>query len=71
MERPLLEVEDFELIARANREDLPDLVGQVEPRVVLLSHREEDSRNWFAAQIHARHPKIKVVQPRPGIAVEV
>jgi Cft2 family RNA processing exonuclease len=65
------EVEDFDLTAHANREDLLDFVGQVEPRVVLLSHGEEDSRNWFAAQIHARHPKIKVVQPKPGVAVEV
>ena len=65
------EVEDFDLTAHANREDLLDLVGQVEPRVVLLSHGEDDSRDWFAAQIHARHPKIKVIQPKPGVAVEV
>ena len=65
------EVEDFDLTAHANREDLLDLVGNVEPRVVLLSHGEEDSLNWFAAQIHARHPKIKIIQPKPGEAVEV
>jgi Cft2 family RNA processing exonuclease len=65
------EVEDFDLTAHANREDLLDLVGKVEPRVVLLSHGEDDSREWFTAQIHARYPKIKVVVPKPGIAVEV
>jgi Cft2 family RNA processing exonuclease len=65
------EVEDFDLTAHANREDLLDLVGNVEPRIVLLSHGEEDSLNWFAAQIHARHPKIKIIQPKPGEAVEV
>jgi len=65
------EVENFDLTAHANREDLLDLVGNVEPRVVLLSHGEEDSLNWFAAQIHARHPKIKIIQPKPGEAVEV
>jgi hypothetical protein len=46
-------------------------VGEVEPRVVLLSHGEEDSLRWFTAQINARYPKIKVVQPKPGVAVEV
>jgi len=39
--------------------------------VVLLSHGEENSRQWFAEQIRARHPKIKVVQPGPGETVEV
>jgi Cft2 family RNA processing exonuclease len=65
------EMEDFDLTAHANREDLLDFVGKVEPRVVLLSHGEEDSLNWFTAQIHARYPKIKVVHPKPGVAVEV
>ena len=65
------EVGDFDLTAHSNREDLLDFVGEVEPRVVLLSHGEEDSRQWFAEQIHARHPKIKIVQPQPGEAVEV
>jgi len=65
------EVQDFDLTAHADRSDLLDFVGEVEPRVVLLSHGEEDSRNWFAQQIHARHPRIKVIQPTPGEAVEV
>ena len=65
------EVEDFDLTAHANREDLLDLVGKVEPRSVLLSHGEADSLTWFTAQIHARYPKIKIVQPKPGVAVEV
>ena len=65
------EVEDFDLTAHANRDDLLDFVGEVEPRVVLLSHGEDDSRQWFAEQIHARYPKIKIIQPKPGEAVEV
>ena len=65
------EVEDFDLTAHANRDDLLDFVGEVEPRVVLLSHGEDDSRNWFAEQIHARYPKIKIIQPKPGEALEV
>jgi Cft2 family RNA processing exonuclease len=67
----LCEVQDFDLTAHADRNDLLDFVGEVEPRAVLLSHGEEDSRKWFAEQIHARHPKIKVIQPTPGEAVEV
>src|SRR5208283_3213107 len=67
----LCRIEDFDLTAHANRRDMLDFVGEVEPRVVLLNHGDEDSRNWFQHQIHARHPKIKILQPKPGEAVEV
>jgi Cft2 family RNA processing exonuclease len=67
----LCEVGEFDLTAHANRDDLLDLVGRVEPRAVLLGHGEADSRNWFEEQIRTRHPKIKVIQPKPGERVEV
>lgn len=65
------EVRDFDLTAHANREELLDFVGQVNPRVVLLGHGNEESRQWFEDQIRTRHPKIKVIQPEPGKSVEV
>jgi Cft2 family RNA processing exonuclease len=60
------EVEDFDLTAHANRNDLLDFVGQVEPRTVVLGHGEEESKNWFEAQIRERFPRVKVIQPKPG-----
>jgi Cft2 family RNA processing exonuclease len=65
------EVEDFDLTAHANRDDLLDFVGEVDPRVVLLSHGEDGSRQWFTEQIQARYPRIKVLVPKPGEALEV
>ncbi|PWU21293.1 MAG: MBL fold metallo-hydrolase [Verrucomicrobia bacterium] len=65
------EVQEFDLTAHANRNDLLDFVGEVEPRAVLLSHGEDDSRNWFEQQIKQRFPRTKVVQPKPGEWVEV
>jgi Cft2 family RNA processing exonuclease len=65
------ELEDFDLTAHANREDLLDFVGRVSPHTVLLGHGDEVSRVWFEQQIRARHPKIKVIQPSPGQSVEV
>jgi Cft2 family RNA processing exonuclease len=65
------EVEEFDLTAHANREELLDFVGQAEPRAVLLGHGGDDSRQWFEAQIRARRPKIKIIQPQPGKTVEV
>jgi Cft2 family RNA processing exonuclease len=65
------DVQDFDLTAHANRDDLLDFVGQVSPRAVLLGHGGDDSRKWFDEQIRARHPKIKIIQPQPGKTVEV
>lgn len=65
------EVQEFDLTAHANRQDLLDFVGRVEPRVVLLGHGQEKSRHWFEEQIRARYPKIKIIQPEPGKIVEV
>jgi Cft2 family RNA processing exonuclease len=65
------EVQDFDLTAHANREDLLDFVGQVSPRAVLLGHGGEDAQAWFAEQIRGRWPKIKIVQLPPGKTVMV
>jgi Cft2 family RNA processing exonuclease len=65
------DVQDFDLTAHANREDLLDFVGQVSPRAVLLGHGGDDSRQWFEEQIRIRHPKIKIIQPQPGKSVAV
>ena len=65
------EIGDFDLTAHANRDELLGFVGEVEPRAVLLSHGQDNSRNWFEDQIRRRHPKIKVIQPKPGESVEV
>jgi Cft2 family RNA processing exonuclease len=65
------EVEDFDLTAHANRDELMDLVARISPRVVVLGHGDEVSRQWFEEQIRSRWPKIRVVQPDPGKSIEV
>jgi Cft2 family RNA processing exonuclease len=65
------EIDDFDLTAHAIREDLLDFVGQVDPHTVLLGHGDAESRAWFEQQIKARHPKVRVIQPQPGLSVEV
>jgi Cft2 family RNA processing exonuclease len=57
------EIDDFDLTAHANRDDLLDFVGQVNPRVVYLGHGDEASRLWFEEQIRARHPRMTIKQP--------
>jgi Cft2 family RNA processing exonuclease len=64
------DVQDFDLTAHANRDELLAFVGQVSPRAVVLGHGEPDSRQWFEGEIRARYPKIKVFQPEPGGSLE-
>ena len=64
------EVDNFDLSAHANRDELLDFVGQVSPHTVILGHGDESARQWFEQQIHARWPKIKIHQPQPGKVIE-
>jgi Cft2 family RNA processing exonuclease len=63
------ELEEFDLTAHANREELLDFVGRVSPRAVVLGHGEPLARQWFAEQLRVRHPKIQVLQLDPGASV--
>jgi Cft2 family RNA processing exonuclease len=65
------EIQDFDLTAHASRESLLDFVGQVSPRAVLLGHGDLAARQWFEEQIRERHPQMKIIQPAPGLSIEV
>jgi Cft2 family RNA processing exonuclease len=65
------DLQDFDLTAHANRDDLLDFVSQVAPRTVLLGHGGDEARRWFEERIRQRHPKMKIIQPQPGRAVEI
>jgi Cft2 family RNA processing exonuclease len=65
------ELEQFDLTAHAQREDLLNFVATVAPRTVILGHGSDASRAWFARQILTRHPHMKILQPGAGESVEV
>ena len=64
------DIREFDLTAHANREELLDFVGQVNPKAVVLGHGESDARAWFQDQIRQRHPRVRVFDPEPGTSVE-
>jgi Cft2 family RNA processing exonuclease len=64
------DVQEFDLTAHAQREDLLQFIGRVSPHTILLGHGEGDSRQWFEAQIRANYPKMRVIQPQPGLSAE-
>jgi len=59
-------IEDFDLTAHANREELLEFVGRVSPRAVFLGHGDDASRGWFEQEIRERWPRMKIIQPEPG-----
>jgi len=65
------ELEQFDLTAHANREDLLDFVGEVSPRVVVLMHGDALAQAWFEDQIRTRYPKIRTLKPGPGETIKV
>ncbi len=65
------EVDDFDLTAHANREELVDFVEQVSPRCVILGHGEPESKAWFEETLRQRYPSITVLNPAPGQSLTV
>jgi Cft2 family RNA processing exonuclease len=63
------DLEDFDLTAHANRNELLEFVGRVAPRAVLLGHGDDLARGWFEAEIRERWPNMKIYQPQPGRAL--
>ncbi len=64
------QMEDFDLTAHANRDELVGLVETVDPKLVILGHGDGPARAWMATEIRRRYPRVKVVEPGPGESVE-
>lgn len=58
-------VERFELSGHADRDELLEFALQTEARCVVLTHGDPPARAWFAQQIAAQAPAIKVLDPIP------
>jgi Cft2 family RNA processing exonuclease len=65
------QVEDFDLTAHANRQDLLQFATEMKPKAIVLGHGDVAARAWFAQQLKQRLPRTKVYQPGPGETVEI
>ena len=63
-------MEEYDLTAHANRDELLSFVGKVDPKVVILGHGEPASKEWFAEQIRSKYPRTKVLTTKPGEPLE-
>jgi Cft2 family RNA processing exonuclease len=64
-------MEEYDLTAHANREELLGFVGTVKPKTVVLGHGEPASKAWFAEQIRSKYPDTQVLSPKPGERVDL
>lgn len=64
-------VERFHMSGHADREELLSYVADVGPKTVYLTHGDPPAREWFAEVIPTRVPGVRVVNPTPGVTVEV
>ncbi len=62
---------EFDLTAHANRDELVDFVGRVDPKTVILTHGESDSVAWFKKTIEETYPKVQVKLIGPGESLEL
>lgn len=63
-------LQDFDLTAHANRDELVDFVEKVNPKKVILGHGDPEACDWFAATLKKRFPKLIVQCPGPGESVQ-
>lgn len=65
------EVEKFRLTGHSHREDLLELVDEVQPRNLLLVHGEPDARMWIANQVESMDNSIRILMPEESKLVEL
>ena len=64
-------IENFDLTAHADRDGMLEFALGADPRAIVLTHGDADSRAWYEEQFRTRRPKVKIFQPKPGEAIDV
>jgi Cft2 family RNA processing exonuclease len=56
-------IERFDLSGHADRDELLQAAINLNPRIIVLTHRNEDSRNWFFDELLSNVPHVTVLTP--------
>ncbi len=64
-------VAHYNLSGHTTRERMLEFVHEIEPRIAVLTHGDEDAREWFLDEFAIQFPKMKVVNPNPGEEIRV
>jgi Cft2 family RNA processing exonuclease len=61
----------YDLSSHADRRELLDFALRVDPRVIILTHGDEEARNWFMDELLDIAPHIGIESPRPGESITI
>jgi Cft2 family RNA processing exonuclease len=64
-------IDQFDLSGHANREELIEYAEQADARSIVLTHGDQDARDWFADELSKRMPQTKTLDPEPLLEYEV
>ncbi len=64
------EVQKFRLTGHSHREDLLELVDEVQPKRLVLVHGETEARAWIAEEVAKLDERIEITIPEEGKVVE-
>jgi len=64
-------IDRFDLSGHADRDELSDYACSTGARAIVLTHGDQDARDWFREDLEDRAPSSKIIDPRPGIALEI
>jgi Cft2 family RNA processing exonuclease len=64
-------IQHYDFTGHADREDLVLLAQSLQPKTIVLSHGEQDSRLWFMNAFAQRMPAANVVNPEPQTTYEI
>ena len=69
--KKLAQVEVFDFSAHSQRDDILNYIRRVQPKKVLLVHGDVGAVHWFKETLAQLEPRMEVVIPPPGEAVEI
>lgn len=58
-------IDQFDLSGHADREELLEYAEQSNARSIVLTHGDNDAREWFAGELSRRLPSAKILDPEP------
>ena len=59
-------IKKFDLSGHADRDSLVEYALQARPDTIVLTHGENEARNWFQQSLNQHLPNTQIIDPIPG-----
>ena len=64
-------IDQYDLSGHADRDELLEYAEQSEARAIVLTHGDQNARDWFYRELKRRLPDTKILDPKPLEAYEI